>query len=103
MAVRMQNDDFDDNLPEKPSKTQRKREVAALQALGETLLEFKPAKLISLNLPDELMAAIVEAHRIPRKKAERRQNQYIGRLMRDLDEETLEAIRQFLALRQRGR
>lgn len=103
MAVRMQHDEFDDSLPEKPSKTQRKREVEALQALGETLLNFKPAKLESLNLPDELMAALIEAHRIPRKKAERRQNQYIGRLMRGLDQETLEAIHQFLALRQRGR
>ena len=96
----MNNDDFDD-LPEKPSKTQRKRDMEALQALGEALLSFAPTKLNGLNLPPELMAALVEARRIPRKKAERRQNQYIGRLMRGLDEETLAAIKHYLSVRGR--
>lgn len=94
------NDDFDD-LPEKPSKSQRKREVEALQALGEALLSFAPAKLTAINLPPELMAALVEAHRISARRAGRRQNQYIGRLMRDLDEETLAAIKHFLSVRGR--
>jgi ribosome-associated protein len=93
-------DDFDD-LPEKPSKTQRKRDMEALQALGEELLSFAPSKLVSINLPPELMAALVEARRISARRAGRRQNQYIGKLMRDLDEETLHAIKHFLSLRGR--
>lgn len=96
----MNNDDFDD-LPQKPSKTQRKREMEELQSLGEALLAFAPAKLTALNLPDELMAALVESRRISARRAGRRQNQYIGKLMRDLDEETLESIRRYLALRGR--
>ncbi|MFI4956086.1 MAG: ribosome biogenesis factor YjgA [Gammaproteobacteria bacterium] len=95
----MNNDDFD--LPEKPSKTQRKRDMEALQALGEALLSFAPAKLKGLNLPPEFMAALVEARRIPARKAGRRHNQYIGRLMRELDEETLAAIKHYLSLRGR--
>lgn len=96
----MNYDDFDD-LPEKPSKSQRKRDMEALQALGEALLGFDPAKLKGLNLPAELMAALVESRRISARRAGRRQNQYIGRLMRDLDEETLAAIKQYLSLRGR--
>ena len=93
-------DDIDPfDKPEKPSKTQRKRDMAALQSLGEALLSFAPQKLAGLNLPAELMAALVEARRIPRRKAERRQNQYIGRLMRGLDEETLDTIRRYLSQR----
>jgi ribosome-associated protein len=96
----LMNDELDPfDLPEKPSKTQRKRDMEALQALGEALMSFDPKKLANLNLPVELMTAMVEANRISQKKACRRHRQYVGRLMRDLDEETLAAIRSYLAIR----
>jgi ribosome-associated protein len=89
-----------DDRPEKPSKTQRKRDMDALQTLGETLLTFNPQKLGTLNLPDDLMAALVEAKRIPEgRKAARRHHQYIGKIMRGLNPETLDEIRRYLAKR----
>lgn len=99
----MQHDEFEDNLPEKPSKTQRKREMEALQTLGESLLAYPIAKLKAIPLPDELLKALEETRHLSMRKAGRRQMQYIGRLMRELDADTLEAVHQFIAERKRGR
>ena len=68
-----------------PSKSQRKRESHSLQDLGKQLAELSPAKLKSLNLPEELFTAITEYKRFNKWEALRRQMQYIGRLMRDID------------------
>ena len=68
-----------------PSKTQRKKEMHALQALGEQLVELAPEQLAELALPERLADAIVEARRIAGFEARRRQMQYIGRLMRQVD------------------
>lgn len=67
------------------SKTRRKREMHALQALGERLVELTSAQLSSLALPERLADAVAEAKRIGGFEARRRQMQYIGRLMRDVD------------------
>jgi ribosome-associated protein len=68
-----------------PSKTQRKKEMHALQALGERLVELAPDALDALALPERLADAIAEAKRINGFEARRRQIQYIGRLMREVD------------------
>ena len=68
-----------------PSKTQRKKEMHALQALGEQLVALAPEQLAELALPERLADAIVEAKRIAGFEARRRQMQFIGRLMRDVD------------------
>ena len=68
-----------------PSKTQRKKEMHALQALGEQLVALAPEQLAELALPERLADAIVEAKRIAGFEARRRQMQFIGRLMRDID------------------
>ena len=67
------------------SKTQKKREVEALQKLGASLIALAPAQLDTLELPGELLAAVREAQRIKSHEAKRRQVQYIGKLMRSLD------------------
>lgn len=67
------------------SKTQKKREVEALQKLGASLIALAPARLAALELPEELLAAVREAQRITSREARRRQVQFIGRLMRSLD------------------
>lgn len=67
------------------SKTQRKREMTALQALGEQLVELDEERLSALHLPSSLLAAVLEAKRIKSFGALRRQLQYIGRLMRNVD------------------
>jgi len=67
------------------SKTQRKREMHELQALGAALVELALSQLEALPIPDALAAAIREAHRIAGHEARRRQLQYIGRIMREID------------------
>lgn len=84
---------------ERPSKTARKAQSSALQALGERLLELPAAQLEALALPERLLAALDEARRIKDFGALRRQRQFIGRLMRQLDEEQLAAIHAAFAAR----
>jgi ribosome-associated protein len=67
------------------SKTRRKAEMDALQALGQALLGLAPARLAQLDLPDRLVDALDAARRITQHEARRRQVQFIGRLMRDVD------------------
>jgi ribosome-associated protein len=68
-----------------PSKTQRKRDMHALQALGQRLVELNAAQLAAFALPDALREAIAAAQRLRSREAHRRQLQYIGRLMREID------------------
>ena len=67
------------------SKSQRKREMHALQALGETLVALPAEQLTRLALPESLHEAIMQARNISQRGALRRQLQYVGRLMRDVD------------------
>jgi len=67
------------------SKSQRKREMHALQALGETLVGLRDDQLSRLDLPETLHEAIMQARSISARGALRRQLQYVGRLMRDAD------------------
>lgn len=83
----------------KPSKSQRKRESTALQILGQQLTQARPQVLQKCQLPEPLLLALQEYQRLPDKHgAERRQRQFIGRLMRDLDEATIARIHQQLNL-----
>jgi ribosome-associated protein len=70
---------------EKPSKTQRKREMHELQALGVRLVELNSDQLDAVALPEDLRDAVERAQRITKHEARRRQLQYIGRLMRSVD------------------
>jgi ribosome-associated protein len=72
-----------------PSKTKRKHEMQALQDLGVELVSLDAKRLASLDLPERLVDAITLARSITRHEAKRRQMQYIGRLMRDIDAEPL--------------
>lgn len=75
----------------KPSKSARKREVIALQKLGEELITLKDSDLEGLPLDDSLREAVLEARKIKAHGALRRQKQYIGKLMRHIDAEPLRA------------
>jgi len=68
-----------------PSKTRRKQAMHELQDLGEALVALEPSRLAALALPERLADAIALARRITRHEARRRQMQFIGRLMRDVD------------------
>ncbi len=75
-----------------PSKSARKRHMHALQRLGESLLELSPAQLQALPLEEpELLTALEETRRIRSNSARKRHLQYIGKLMRSIDPEPIEA------------
>jgi ribosome-associated protein len=72
------------------SKSQRKREMLALQKLGEALTKLKPQQLAKIPLDDDLHLAIVELERIHHREGRRRHLQFIGKLMRKADHEAIE-------------
>ena len=76
----------------KPSKTELKRRHHALQKLGEQLLELKQELLDTLDLDERLQDALAEARKMSSHEALRRHKQYIGKLMRDVDAEPIEAL-----------
>jgi ribosome-associated protein len=67
------------------SKTRKKREMLELQALGAALAALPESQLKEMNLDEKLLEALFEAKRIKSHEAKRRQMQYVGRLMRDID------------------
>jgi len=74
---------------EPKSKTKRKQEMHELQDIGEQLLELNKARLAQISLPENLLDAVIEAKRLTRHEARRRQMQYIGKLMRTIDAEPI--------------
>ncbi|GAA5218865.1 ribosome biogenesis factor YjgA [Corallincola platygyrae] len=84
------NDDHNQSETEWVSKTQLKREVEALQKLGEQLTKLKPSELAKMPLGDSLREAVELAIRIRSKReGYRRQLQLIGKLMRHADGEAI--------------
>jgi ribosome-associated protein len=68
-----------------PSKSQRKREMTALQGLGAELAALSKERLAKIDMPERLHEALLEVQRISKHEAKRRQMQYIGKIMRDVD------------------
>ena len=77
--------------PTAPSKTRRKHAMHALQGLGEALVALDPGRLAELDLPERLVDAIGIARGVRAHEGRRRQLQYVGKLMRDVDPEPIEA------------
>jgi ribosome-associated protein len=67
------------------SKTQLKAEADAQQDLGVRLSELPKDKLLKLDLPDTVLTAILDTKKITANGATRRHKQYLGRLMREID------------------
>jgi ribosome-associated protein len=84
-------DAYDDFSGEK-SKSQVKRELHALQELGERLTTLKPDVLARLPLHDALQKALAEAPKHKAHIARKRHLQYIGKLMRDADVDAISAL-----------
>ncbi len=74
-----------------PSRSAKKRESLALQALGEELANLAPQEVQALNLPPDLAEALALYARLRDHEGRRRQMQYIGRLMREADAEPIRA------------
>jgi len=73
------------------SRSQKKRDVEALQDIGVRLVELKPDQLEKIDISDTLRDAIIEAKRLTSRSAIRRHMQYIGKLMRNEDGEEIQA------------
>jgi ribosome-associated protein len=84
------------------SKTELKRESTELQKLGEDLLALRADLMERLALPEQLKDAIAEARRITNFEGKRRQMQFIGKLMRKLDEGALQDVRDALDEQHQG-
>jgi ribosome-associated protein len=75
----------------KPSKSALKREHLARQKLGEELIPLQESDLRALGLDEDLLDAVLEAKRLRKHGALRRQKQYIGKLMGRTDPEPIRA------------
>ncbi|MFK8017347.1 MAG: ribosome biogenesis factor YjgA [Gammaproteobacteria bacterium] len=78
---------IDENPPDEGvvSKTQRKREMTALQKLGESLIDLPIKQYKAIPMPDALRDAVDAARDMTKRGALHRQKQFIGRVMRDID------------------
>jgi ribosome-associated protein len=74
----MEEDDF-------ISKTRRKRRSTELQDVGAELVKLSPEQLARIAMPESLLEAVLECKRLTTHEGIRRQMQYIGKLMRDVD------------------
>ena len=83
------NNDSDEHSG--PSKSQLKREMTALQDLGAELVALSKERLAKIDMPERLRDALLDAQRFTKHEARRRQMQFIGKLMRDIDAAPLQA------------
>ena len=82
------------------SRSALKREADRLQRLGESLLELPDSTLSKIELPEPLADAIKLAKSINSRAGYKRQRQYIGKLMRNIDPEPIEKFLEQLKLQQ---
>ena len=75
------------------SRTDLKRESTELQKLGEELLTLRADLLARLALSEKFKDAITDAKRITNFEGKRRQMQFIGKLMRQLEPDVLSGVR----------
>ena len=76
---------------EKASKSERKRQHDYLQKLGESLIRLNRSDLDELPIAEAVRDAVLAVRSIRQHGAMRRQRQYIGKLMRDVDPQALQA------------
>jgi ribosome-associated protein len=85
-----------------PSRTELKKESTELQKLGEALLTLRGDLYARLALPETLASALDDVKRISNFEGRRRQMQYVGKLMRQLEPGTLQSIRDALEEQRSG-
>lgn len=90
-SVGFQTSEFEQDY-ERPSKSQRKRDMLALQKLGEQLVAEPAHRVKRVSMPDNVRDAILECQQIRDHEGRRRQLQYVGKKMRELTEEEVATI-----------
>lgn len=86
----MQEEDFTESTS-RPSKTKKKEAMHELQDLGAELIELSVGQLKRMDLPEDILAAVRECQKMTAHGARRRQMLYIGKLMRNTDDEPIRA------------
>lgn len=77
---------------DRPSKSQLKREMTALQKLGQALVDESPDRVKRVPMPEDVRDAILECQRIKDHEGRRRQLQFVGKKMRTLEPEEIAII-----------
>ena len=85
-----QSNEFEQEY-DRPSKSQLKREMTALQKLGAELIAEPRDRVKRVPMPEDVRDAILECQTIKDHEGRRRQLQYVGKKMRTLDEEEVAA------------
>ncbi|UOD50167.1 ribosome biogenesis factor YjgA [Orrella daihaiensis] len=84
-----QEDHDNQEFDERPSKSQVKREMLALQELGKAIVELSAERVKQLPLSEKLRDAVLLAQRTTAREGRRRQIHYVGKLMRDAPAEQI--------------
>lgn len=90
-----QSNEFEQEY-DRPSKSQLKREMTALQKLGEELISQSRDRVKSVPMPEDVRDAILECQKIKDHEGRRRQLQYVGKKMRSLEEHEVAAIQKVI-------
>jgi ribosome-associated protein len=94
-SVGFQSSEFEQEY-DRPSKSQLKREMTALQELGEELVAQPKDRVMRVPMPEDVRDAILDCQRIKDHEGRRRQMQYVGKKMRTLEDDELAAIQKVL-------
>lgn len=86
----MQDEDFTEDTG-RPSKTKQKEAMHELRDLGAELVELSVGQLKRINVPENIFDAVRACQKITAHGARRRQIQYLGKLMRGVDDEPIRA------------
>jgi ribosome-associated protein len=93
MVKEMTEQDADDfAVEEEISKSELKREMLALQQLGERLVKLAPGRWTEFAFSPVMLAALEESRRIKSHNAMRRHVRRLGKLLRDEDTELVKAL-----------
>jgi ribosome-associated protein len=90
-SVGFRSDEFDQEY-ERPSKSELKRQMNDLQKLGEQLVAEPRDRVKRVPMPEELRDAILMCQSITDHGGRRRQLQFVGKMMRKLDEDEVAVI-----------
>jgi len=90
-SVGFQSSEFEQEY-DRPSKSQLKREMEALQKLGEALVAESRDRVKRVPMPEDVRDAILECQQIKDHEGRRRQMQYVGKKMRTLDADEIAVI-----------
>ncbi len=89
-----EDQEYDDEEVEyyavRPNKTQIKKDIAVLFALGEEMSNLSSSQLQTLELPDKIHKAVIEVGGMPHKSARKRLLKFIAGQLHKIDVEPIQ-------------